>query len=55
MLTGISQATRSDSLPDGWGWRLMDKLFRQAGRMPATLSPLISLAFMADRGMGALT
>lgn len=55
MLTGISQATRSDSLPDGWGWRLMDKLFRQAERMPATLSPLIRLAFMADRGMGALT
>jgi serine/threonine-protein kinase HipA len=34
---------------------LMDKLFRQAGRQPATLSPLDRLAFLGDRAMGALT
>ncbi len=45
----------SDSLPDGWGWLLMDKLFRKAGRIPATLSPLDRLAYVSDRGMGALT
>jgi serine/threonine-protein kinase HipA len=45
----------SDSLPDGWGLLLMDKLFRQAGRHPATLSPLDRLAYVGDRGMGALT
>jgi len=45
----------NDSLPDGWGLLLMDKLFRQAGRIPAMLSPLDRLAFVGDRGMGALT
>ncbi|MBE0475026.1 type II toxin-antitoxin system HipA family toxin [Rhodoferax sp.] len=45
----------SDSLPDGWGLLLMDKLFRKAGRNPATLSPLDRLAFVGSRGMGALT
>ena len=45
----------SDSLPDGWGLLLMDKLFRQAGRNPATLSPLDRLTFLGSRGMGALT
>jgi serine/threonine-protein kinase HipA len=45
----------SDALPDGWGLLLMDKLFRQTGRQPATLSPLDRLAFLGDRAMGALT
>ena len=45
----------SDALPDGWGLLLMDKLFRQAGRNPATLSPLDRLAFVGSRAMGALT
>ena len=45
----------SDSLPDGWGLLLMDKMFRKAGRNPATLSPLDRLAFVGSRGMGALT
>lgn len=44
----------SDSLPDGWGLLLMDKMFRKAGRNPATLSPLDRLAFVGSRGMGAL-
>ena len=44
----------SDALPDGWGLLLMDKLFRKAGRKPATLSPLDRLAFLGERTMGAL-
>lgn len=42
----------ADSLPDGWGLLLMDRLFRQQGlRHPR---PLDRLAFIGDRGMGAL-
>jgi len=42
----------ADSLPDGWGLLLMDRLFRQHGmRHPG---PLDRLAFIGDRGMGAL-
>lgn len=42
----------ADSLPDGWGLLLMDRLFRQQGlRHPG---PLDRLAFIADRAMGAL-
>jgi serine/threonine-protein kinase HipA len=41
-----------DSLPDGWGLLLMDRLFRQQGlRHPG---PLDRLAFIGDRAMGAL-
>lgn len=45
----------SDALPDGWGLLLMDRLFRQRGLAPETLSPLDRLAFIADRAMGALS
>lgn len=45
----------SDSLPDGWGLLLMDRLFRQAGRSPSALSPLDRLAFVGQRAMGALS
>lgn len=42
----------ADSLPDGWGLLLMDRLFRQRGlRQPG---PLDRLAFIGDRAMGAL-
>lgn len=42
----------ADSLPDGWGLLLMDRLFRQQGlRHPG---PLQRLAFVGDRAMGAL-
>ncbi len=44
----------ADALPDGWGWLLMDRLFRQNGRDVATLSPLDRLAFVGERAMGAL-
>lgn len=42
----------ADSLPDGWGLLLMDRLFRQRSlRHPG---PLDRLAFIGDRAMGAL-
>ena len=42
----------ADSLPDGWGLLLMDRVFRQHGlRHPG---PLDRLAFVGDRAMGAL-
>jgi len=42
----------ADSLPDGWGLLLMDRLFRQQGLPPATA--LDRLAFIGDRALGAL-
>lgn len=42
----------ADSLPDGWGLLLMDRLFRRQGlRHPG---PLDRLAFIGERAMGAL-
>lgn len=42
----------ADSLPDGWGLLLMDRLFRRQGlRHPG---PLDRLAFIGDRAMGAM-
>lgn len=42
----------ADSLPDGWGLLLMDRLFRKQGlRHPGALD---RLAFIGDRAMGAL-
>ena len=45
----------ADSLPDGWGMLLMDRLFRKHGINPAQCSPLDRLSFIGQRGMGALT
>ena len=44
----------NDSLPDGWGRLLMDRKLAQVGVTPSTLSPLDRLAWIGDRGMGAL-
>lgn len=44
----------ADSLPDGWGLLMMDKLFRRRGLDPVRLSPLDRLAFVSGRAMGAL-
>jgi serine/threonine-protein kinase HipA len=44
----------ADSLPDGWGWLLMDKWLMKRGGDPACLSPLDRLAFIGERAMGAL-
>ncbi|WP_343728654.1 type II toxin-antitoxin system HipA family toxin [Duganella sp.] len=45
----------ADSLPDGWGILLMDRLFRKQGRPQSGISPLDRLAFISERGMGALS
>jgi serine/threonine-protein kinase HipA len=45
----------NDSLPDGWGLLLMDRYFRKQGLNPEIISPLTRLAFIGERGMGALT
>ena len=45
----------ADSLPDGWGMLLMDRFFlRELGIDRRALSPLDRLAYMGNRGMGAL-
>ena len=43
-----------DSLPDGWGALLMDRMFRLGGYDPASISPLVRLAVVGTHGRGAL-
>lgn len=45
----------ADSLPDGWGLLLQDRFFRQQGLATAQITAMDRLAFVADRGMGALS
>ena len=44
----------ADSLPDGWGMRVMDRVFRRNGVLPTELTPMDRLSYIGDRGMGAL-
>lgn len=44
-----------DSLPDGWGLYLMDRVFRQNNYNPKEVTALERLAFLGDRCMGALS
>ncbi|WP_028470107.1 type II toxin-antitoxin system HipA family toxin [Neptunomonas japonica] len=44
-----------DSLPDGWGLLLQDRVFRQQGILPAQLTAMDRLAFVGYQGMGALS
>ncbi len=44
----------ADSLPDGWGLLLMDRVFRQQGLMPERMTAMDRLAYMGNRCMGAL-
>ena len=44
----------SDSLPDGWGRLLLDRMLRRMGEDPRTLGPLERLAIVGGNGMGAL-
>lgn len=44
----------ADSIPDGFGLRLMDHGLRQAGLDPAEVTPLVRLAWVGERGVGAL-
>ncbi|MBD1390132.1 type II toxin-antitoxin system HipA family toxin [Neiella sp. HB171785] len=45
----------ADSLPDGWGLLLQDRVFRQHSILPAQITAMDRLAFVGERGMGALT
>ena len=45
----------ADSLPDGWGMLLMDRVFRQHGVLPQQLTVMDRLAYIHDRAMGALS
>ncbi|MCZ4337889.1 type II toxin-antitoxin system HipA family toxin [Shewanella colwelliana] len=44
-----------DSLPDGWGLLLQDRVFRQQGIIPAQVTAMDRLAFVGQQGMGALS
>lgn len=45
----------ADSLPDGWGRLLVDRLMRKSGLNPQTIGSLERLAIVGTSGMGALT
>lgn len=45
----------SDSLPDGWGRFLVDRLMMKKGIAPAAVGTLNRLAIVGDTGMGALS
>lgn len=45
----------ADSLPDGWGRLLVDRLMRRNGLNPQTVGSLERLAIVGNSGMGALT
>ena len=44
-----------DSLPDGWGMLLMDRLFKRRGLNPARISPLDRLTYIGTHAMGAMS
>lgn len=43
-----------DSLPDGWGRLLVDRMLREHGIDPFVVTPLTRLAIVGSSGMGAL-
>ncbi|MEE8716079.1 MAG: type II toxin-antitoxin system HipA family toxin [Coriobacteriales bacterium] len=43
-----------DSLPDGWGALLLDRMIREHGGDPARVSPMTRLAIVGSGGRGAL-
>lgn len=45
----------NDSLPDGWGLLLMDRHLKSLGIDTRRMTPLDRLAYIGDRGLGALT
>lgn len=44
----------ADSLPDGWGLLIMDRLFRKSGVERKDITPIDRLAFLGNHAMGAL-
>src|SRR5699024_4522567 len=47
--------TFADSLPDGWGLLLQDRMFRQQNISPTAITAMDRLALVGDRAMGALS
>jgi serine/threonine-protein kinase HipA len=45
----------ADSLPDGWGRKLLDRRLKSAGFDERVVTPIDRLAYVGRRGMGALT
>lgn len=45
----------ADSIPDGFGLKVLHQALRRSGRDPRAATPLQVLAAVGDRGMGALT
>ena len=45
----------ADSLPDGWGRLLMDRAFESRDDLPDTPTAMDRLAYVGDRGTGALS
>ena len=45
----------ADSLPDGWGRLLVDRLMRKKGMEPSWVGSLTRLAIVGENGMGALS
>lgn len=44
----------ADSLPDGWGRLLMDRVFRRQGVAPSEVTAMDRLSFIGERGVGSL-
>lgn len=44
-----------DSLPDGWGTKLMNRKMRERGMQVESITPLDRLAYLGSNTMGALT
>ena len=49
------QGVFADSLPDGWGLLLMDRVFRQAGILSTQITAMDRLAFVGASALGALS
>ena len=45
----------ADSLPDGWGLLLQDRIYRQNEILPSQVTAMDRLAFVGAQGMGALS
>ena len=44
----------ADSLPEGWGRLVMDRVYRLQGVLPSELTPMDRLSYIGVRGLGAL-
>ena len=44
----------ADSLPDGWGRLLADRMLRKQGERPEEIDPITRLSLVGSSGMGAL-